>query len=311
MHPLTNLLIALGTSDACFVLGAGASWPHVPTTGQMPDRFRQFAPRITSFPASKQPDFPIRHLMDPIAVDVLNTMEGLGNWKMHHWTADTIAVVLEQTIACAHKVNPPQYRVFQLFARRAPVVSFNWDGLARRFCPQHTVVHPHGCVIPRTLTQAELQERLFWTQLSESSDGKWWLGHSLVMIGEEAGDQIMSVRNKVSNLWRRSSSVVLIGYSFGIDTLLDYDRIWRDLFADALRLNPVPIHIISPDAEHMREALSELISRSTDVVAWPLSWYALSRALLTHAQDHGYTRITQFIGDAAALQRRYERMAGE
>ncbi len=63
---LALLIDALGTPGASYVLGAGASVPHVPTMAKLPEKLAAYASRLTSFPASKIPDSPLRRLIGPM-----------------------------------------------------------------------------------------------------------------------------------------------------------------------------------------------------------------------------------------------------
>lgn len=225
--------------------------------------------------------------------------------KVQHWTGDTIAVVLQQLIAAAHHRELPQYQVFELFPPGACVVSFNWDGLARVHCPQRSVIHPHGTVIPASLSDSALAELIHSTQFADDSDGKLLLGRALVMIGEEDSRATQSVRDQVAAEWLACEAVLIVGYSFGIGSTLDYDRVWRELFVDAMRRNPVPIHVLTPDASVLCGALSEEVERSLNIFPWSLSWHAFAQALVSVASEDRVSSIAELVQHERQLQERY------
>lgn len=114
---LLDLLVESFTVDhACYVLGAGASAPHVPTMGQLPERIASYAPRLGSF-APSLPDSPLRRLLGPILEEALTT-SSLDRWKAGAMTPATIAIILQDLIAAAHWIPIPQYSVFGLMPSR-------------------------------------------------------------------------------------------------------------------------------------------------------------------------------------------------
>lgn len=86
---------------------------------------------------------------------------------------------------------------------------------------------------------------------------------------EEEDERLVQTRDRVLELWRGSSHVVLIGYSFGIRSTLSYDRVWLDSFVEAFRINnKATVHIVDPDAASLRGELAERIKRTVNVHAW-------------------------------------------
>ena len=72
-----RLLLNALTDDAVYVMGAGASVPHVPTLGQMPDILAGFAPQLGAYPAEAIPDSPLRRLIQPL-IDRARSPRGEG-----------------------------------------------------------------------------------------------------------------------------------------------------------------------------------------------------------------------------------------
>lgn len=282
-HDLALILDALSKPGAALVLGAGASAPVVPTFAQLANAIASHVDRLSSFPASTIPRSGLRDLMQPVLDQARRTSDP-KDWKAGAMTTATIAAILEQIISRAHRVSLPQYRVFSLFSLESSVVSFNWDGLAITRCPQRIVLHPHGIVQPRALSDAEFDDLLLDTQDIDEPLARHWYLPGLVLPGEETSPALGPVREEVLGLWMKAPSIVVVGYSFGLVSHASYDEIWLDSFAEACSRNSeAPVHIIAPDAKMLRQALCERIQRSINVFAWPLKWNVLSSVLLEMA----------------------------
>jgi hypothetical protein len=156
------LLTALGARHGCFILGAGASAPEVPTIAQLPGRVAAYASHVNSWPASLGPDTRFRSLISTL-IERARLTGSLKEWKQASLTDGSVAAILQHMIASAHSRGLPQ-SVFRLFPVDSSVVSFNWDGLAQARCPQVQVVHPHGRLDPSALDASGLDEALDETQ---------------------------------------------------------------------------------------------------------------------------------------------------
>jgi hypothetical protein len=308
-HPFDLLIDALGTEGACFVLGAGASAPHVPTMAQLPARLNAFVGQLRSFPAGRVLNSPLTQLIAPL-IERATQATTLEEWKAGAMTPATIAVGIAHLIAAAHWRRLPQYDVFSLLPQTSSIVSFNWDGLARARCRQRPIVHPHGALRPRVLEGITLDELFRDSQMVESSESRYWFLPGLVMPGEEDASHHAPLRDQVFSLWRRAPCTVVIGYRFGLGSSQDYDRVWLDTFVEAFKVNSnSPLHVIAPNAEEIRSALAERTKRTITIHAWPLNWYALSRVLLAAARLHNLTRIRDLRKHQATLDRAYAAVA--
>lgn len=288
---LELLLNALSDYRTCYVLGAGASAPQVPPMRYLSDRIAAYAPRLGSFAVSV-PDSPLRRLIASVIDDALTT-SSLDKWKAGAMTTATIALVLQDIISAAHFIPLPQYAAFQLVPRTATIVSFNWDGLAWARCHQR-VLCPHGTLGPRFHTPLQLDELLDDSQLYDSDDARDWIVPGLVMPGEEDGKHLAEMRDKVLKTWLEARQVVVIGYSFGIGSPSNYDRVWLDAFVEALQTNQnAAVHIVDPDAARLRGELVERLKRTVNVHAYPVSWYGFSTALLAVAAKRGCTTVAE------------------
>jgi hypothetical protein len=303
------LLNALAIPGATFVLGAGASAPNVPTLGQLPVVLAPFASQLSSFPAGRIADSPLRDLIAPLIARARVTTT-LGEWKSGAMTSATIAVLIEYLIDLAHRRPLPQYAVFALFPYNSSVVSFNWDGLAAARCPQATVIHPHGTVRPRGLLPVDLDRLLDFSQMNESLGFRAWLIPGLVMPGEETADHLHSVRERVLDLWLTAPAAIVIGYSFGMGHTADYDRVWREIFVEAMSRNSsAPIHILAPDADVIQGEFAEEIGRSVNIYSWGIRWDLFSRVLLETAHNQGATSISALRPHGAAIVKAYLKLA--
>jgi len=305
-NPINLLVDALASDGATFVLGAGASAPQVPTIAQLPKAVKRYASLLTSFPAGRLPPSPLRDLVAPMIAEALaaTTVE---DWRPAGMTPASISVILEYLISQAHWQRLPQYAIFHLLPQSSSIVSFNWDGLARARCPQGTIHHPHGTLRPRPMTIGKLEQLLDDTQLYDDPSARSWLLPGLVMPGEEESPRLHAAREDVLRLWMSATVGVVVGYSFGLGSALRYDRVWLDTFVEAFRRNGRPVHVLSPDATHIRGEIAELLDRTVDVYAWPCSWHALSRALLASARMHDAARLSELRIHEAVLERLYHR----
>lgn len=309
--PIDLLLNALCIEGTSYILGAGASAPHVPTMAQIPGRVTAFASRLTSFPAGPLPDSPLRRLVAPMIEEAM-AATSIEGWRPSAMTSASIAIVLEHLISEASWRRLPQYAVFGLLPRASSIVSFNWDGLAVARCPQSPVLHPHGTLRPRLFTSAVLDDLLDYSQLYDHPDAHDWLLPGLVMPGDEEGPRLADTREEVLRVWLGATQAVIIGYSFGLRSRLDYDRVWLDTFTEAFSVNAgAPVHIVSPDADELRLQLADRIKRSVNVHSWPWSWYDLSRCLLRCARIAGASKVEDLLGQQTTLDRLCRELAHE
>ena len=261
-----------------------------------------YASRLGSFPASGVADSALRRLIAPM-IERARTATTIEAWKPAGMTTAAIAVALDDTIAAAHWQPLPQYAVFRLIPPSASVVSFNWDGLARARCVQDIVLHPHGILPPRLLSRAEFDDLLDAAQLHDSADARDWLLPGLVMPGEEESTILASMRERVFSIWRHATAAIVIGYSFGIGSELEYDRVWLDMFVEAFRVNSeAAVHLLSPAADWLRGEMTERLQRSVNVHAWSINWHALTTNLLQGAARHGLARMSEFHDCRPALE---------
>ena len=217
-------------------------------------------------------------------------------------TSATVAALLNDMIGRAHWRRPSQYEVFRLIPSDCSVISFNWDGLARARCPQVLVLHPHGSLQPPLASGIDLSTVLDGTQLDDSLGSREWLLPGLVMPGEENERRLARVRERVLECWLSARAVVVIGYRFGLGSILDYDRVWLDTFVEAMTRNShAAVHILDPDAVRLCGDISERIKRQLNVFPWPLRWEALASAILRRARERGSAAMHDLRGHAEVI----------
>lgn len=300
------LFSALAMPGACFVLGAGASAPELPLTGEIGNRLGSFTRLLGSFGVMPLPTTPVRQLGMTGSTAPRESLEYV--WQAHRTAAST-AVLLRHILRSTAGTCPSQYEVFRFFDRYASVVSYNWDGLARDWCPQQRVIHPHGAIRGFGFTPGQLEDLLFWTQEDEWSDGLDFLG-PVVLPGQEESVVSQQTINAVRDLWMSASAIVAIGYGFG--SAGEYDEMWADIFAEAMRRNPMtPVHIVAPNSMEIARAMSVRMQRSVNVFAWPLRWNVLADIVLDAGRAHGREALAYLMANPKLALLAYGQHVGD
>lgn len=305
-NALDLLLDGLSRPHGSVVLGAGASAPDVPTIANIPQALARFVPLLGGFPAGPIQDSPLRRLISPLIEEAAVT-SSFERWKLGAMTSATVAVLLEETIAQSHWHRLPQYDVFRLVPATARIVSFNWDGLARARCIQE-VVHPHGALKRRSILPRQLETLLDFTQMDEDDlFARNSIIPGLVMPEEEVSSRLEPVRQQVLDQWLNAPSVVVIGYRFGRGGTVEYDRIWWEIFVEAMRRNQgAPIHIVSPDASDLRGELADALGRSINVHGWQMKWNVLATAILQTAVSREVSSMHDLRRHAMLVAKHYQ-----
>jgi hypothetical protein len=255
---------------------------------------------VSSWPVAIR-DSPLRRLMKAMG---LGTVDSLLEWKAGALSDGAIALLIQQTSHPDRTRCPANYAVFRLIPVESSVVSFNWDGLAEDCCPQRIVFQPHNR-FPRfrAFGPEELVQYLDLLQNAEHLSAQEALNTDVIFPGEEEHPSMYPVLEKIHEVWRTCSSVVVIGFGLGLNGI--YDRVWRDVFVDAISINRVPVSIVSPNATEIAGELAELLRRAMNVFAWNYSWAAVSRTLLRIGSIHDALR-----SPAWRLQYQYDHEQG-
>lgn len=297
---MSLFLSALAMPGTCFVLGAGASAPDLPVTGEIATRLGEFTPLLGSFGVVPLPNSRVRQLGLTGSRAPMESLEYAWEW---HRTAASTAVLLRHVLRSTAQEGLSQYRVFRLFDQYSSVVSFNWDGLARDWCPQRRVIHPHGAMSGGGFTLPELDDLLFWTQEDDWSDGRDLLG-SVVLPGEEEAKVSQRTVDAVRELWMSAPAIVVIGYGFGSGG--EYDEMWAETFGEAMRRNATaPVHFVAPKPLEVAREMTDRMERSANVHAWPLHWNYFSRVLLSASREHGRDCLAYLMANPKLAFRMY------
>jgi hypothetical protein len=176
------------------------------------------------------------------------------------------------------RIVPPQYAIFDVAGRPATIFSFNLDGLAKRYCHGQgiEVLEPHGSIDP------EYQELDNQDDLIISISG----GVALPPLRdrhplgpEPVGFTKNEAYEKAYARFIQSTSLVVVGYSFGksLDSFDDAQSF--EFFMDLLKSHPRPAFVLSPDPSEIVDLFQQRL-RSKDVYGLPIRWEAFAAALL-------------------------------
>ena len=151
---LSTLSRCLSTPESFYVLGAGASVPHVPTTDQLSERILGFFLKHGVFQTK-----PIAR--DVVASRVIRDPEYWKDplkWELIQSLPPNYAIgKLPELLTTQASMVSANYDVFALAAKPSTIFNMNVDRLATRSCRGHRVFEPHG----RSLSP-EMFERIGW-----------------------------------------------------------------------------------------------------------------------------------------------------
>jgi hypothetical protein len=278
-HSGPSTLAALSALSRCFsspesfyVLGAGASVPHVPTTEQLSKRL------LGSF---------LEHGVfqtEPILRDVISSrvIRDPEYWKdplkwelIQRLPPNYVIGKLPELLTTQSRVTSANYDVFALAAKPSTIFNMNVDRLAMRSCRGHRVFEPHG----RSLSP-EVFAQIGWSSYTEAILDFPELSPptipGLVLPGPEPAEILTrAVYRAAARLLPISKHFSIIGYSFGaMDDLHTYAFL-------TTRIPPThqAVIVVSLDPYEMMHRLSDEL-QSTSVFAIAASWQYLSRAIL-------------------------------
>ncbi len=166
---------------------------------------------------------------------------------------------------------PAQYAVFRCISRSVIILTYNYDGLAKRFCPQFVVREMHGRHSPEFPFDWELA-KLFPLAMR---------GHEIAPASlhyfEAEPPNLYGIREEhwFSQALSDCSDLVIIGYSFAQQNDQEtYKRVCR-----YLRDKEVRVTVVGPHTEELVLRLRDSL-RTNDVVGVPAYWNHLARAIL-------------------------------
>ena len=269
---LSALSQSFAMPESFYVLGAGASVPHVPTTAQLSDLLAE------SFLARGA------YQTERIARDVVSSriIRDPVYWKdpmrwelLQRLPANYVIGKLPELLAARGATASSNYEVFALAAAPSTIFNMNVDSLASRYRKVHRILEPHG----RSLS-SEMFERIGWAAYTNAildfPDLPPPTVPGLVLPGPEPAEVMSrSEYRAAAKILPCSKYVSIIGYSFGG---MDDVHTYAFLTGRIPRAHEAVL-VISPDPYEMMHRLSEGL-KSTNVHAIPASWHYLTRAIL-------------------------------
>lgn len=260
-----------------YILGAGASYGLVSLTSEQGSKIIDRFIKYGSYSA-----YPLE--IDNIGKRVLGPNLNNKNKFIQELISriPNTAIYLTSAQLMAPKLHllneeQPQYSVFNLFPPRSIIFNFNVDGLAHHFCKYHYVLHPH-----RRLNAEKFQSAL-WNEIIEFSfdhaDWKPKINLNILMPEPEPFGITRGIEyQKAFQLFRYSTYVVIIGYSFGYDGKSMDDWESFEFLKNLFLYYKVPIFIVDPYPEKLAYKLREDLKRN-NVYEVTASWEILSKAI--------------------------------
>ena len=269
---LSTLSRCLSTPESFYVLGAGASVPHVPTTDQLSERILGFFLKHGVFQTK-----PIAR--DVVASRVIRDPEYWKDplkWELIQSLPPNYAIgKLPELLTTQASMVSANYDVFALAAKPSTIFNMNVDRLATRSCRGHRVFEPHG----RSLSP-EMFERIGWGAYTKAILDFPELSPptipGLVLPGPEPAEILTRAEYRAAaRLLPMSKHFSIIGYSFGA---MDDRHTYAFLTSRIPRAHQAVI-VVSLDPYEMMYRLADEL-KSSSVVAIPASWQHLARAIL-------------------------------
>lgn len=277
---LTAFSQCFSSAEAFYVLGAGASVPHVPTTAQLSERI------LRSFLAGGI------FQTEPIERDIVSSrvIRDPEYWK------DPLRWELIQRLPPAYVIGKlpallstragipvANYDVFNLAAKPSTIFNMNVDGLARRICRGHRVLETHG-----RSPASELFETSGWNTYTDAilefPDLPPPLIPGFVLPGPEPADVLSRAEYRsAERLLKAARYISIVGYSFGgMDDIHTYAFLASRIPA----LHEACI-VISRDPYEVMYRLADAL-KSSRVHGISAYWEHLARAILFPGECRKY-----------------------
>jgi hypothetical protein len=284
---LSALSRSFAMPESFYVLGAGASVPHVPTTDQLSDLVSEsfLAHGAYQTEAIARDVVSSRIIRDPVYWK--NPMR----WELLQRLPPNYVIGKLPELLAARRAASSNYEVFALAAAPSTIFNMNVDNLASRFRGVHRVLEPHG----RSLSP-KMFERIGWAAYTSAILDFPELPPptipGLILPGPEPAEVISRAEYRTAaKVLPYSKYVSIIGYSFGG---MDDVHTYTFLMARISRAHH-GVLVISPDPYEMMHRLSDEL-KSTNVHAIPASWHYLARAILRpgDCRKHHWAPIGRF-----------------
>jgi hypothetical protein len=277
---LTVLSRCFGSVGSFYVLGAGASVPHVPTTDQLSERILHSFLEGGIFqtePIERDIVFS-RIIRDP------EYWKDPMRWELVQRLPPAYAISkLPELLSARPSVPVANYEVFNLAAKPSTIFNMNVDGLASRICKEHRVLEMHG-----RSPSPELLERSGWKTYTEAilefPELPPLLVPGMVLPGPEPADVLVRVEYRTAQrLINAAGYVSIIGYSLGgMDDIHTYA-----FLASRIPRSHQAVLVVSREPYEVMYRLSDAL-KSSHVHGISAYWEYLARAILFPGECRKY-----------------------
>ena len=277
---LTALSRCFGSAGSFYVLGAGTSVPHVPTTDQLSEQILHSFLEGGIFQT------------EPIERDIVSSrvIRDPEYWKdpmrwelVQRLPPAYVIGKLPELLSTRAGVPIANYEVFNLAAKPSTIFNMNVDGLASRICRGHRVLEMHGRSPDR-----ELLERSGWKTYTEAilefPELPPPLVPGLVLPGPESTDVLARVEYRAAQrLINTAKYVSIVGYSFGgMDDIHTYA-----FLASRIPRSHQAVLVVSREPYEVMCRLSDAL-KSPRVHGIPAHWEHLAKAILFPSECRKY-----------------------
>ena len=277
-EPLRELLLDLSKPGLCLVLGAGASYGHVPMTAQqMADVARECIESENKY--SSMPGRYLDYLEHPEVRFVTNLLRQAdrGAWDRilsQFLSPGQANFVLHDMFTPRREIAPALYQIYGVFENaRGVIVSYNYDRITDR--QKHfRVIAPHGQrsnLLSDPRMREVAKELAFALDVPVGMD--WWLP-----VPENDQVRLRYEYQEALKAWRSADTIVFIGYGFGGGA---------DLFSfedfGAHASPSARVHVLNPDPDLSRQVGYALKGRGARFRVWlqPFRWQPFAEAVLS------------------------------
>lgn len=295
------LIRALDAPDTAYILGAGASAPDVPVMKVLIQRvLAAFPEMVTGWIVSEEPG-PTHYQFANQAADEDLRDEVLAT------NIATLRVLIGKELRPAPALlaaAPPQYRVLALARRGVTMINYNVDGLASMHCPV-AQVHPVHGKVPDFVGQLRIKEavRVTTEGIEILPPESYWLPEP------EREPVLVSQIDPAYRALLGASTIVIIGYSFGLGPDGIMDQVSYNALRAYCRLRPLRILVVDPAPWRLAEQLGQEL-KNLKVVPVPAFWHLLCQAILSTQQRRSPTCVAELQRWTNEIVRNYELLRG-
>lgn len=279
---LRYLLWVMSQSKTFYILGAGTSYGLIPITKDIKTIIEnKYHQDIGVYPITPQlPSILFERIFGLISSDEQDIQKILLS-RMPQGTLD----LLVQWALKPKKNNiiPPQYAIFKKVGFPSTLFNYNLDGLASRYCSsRHIVIEAHGRIDHPLFEMDSFNQLLEETAIYEIKIP--YLTPKLLPSPEPKNITLGLNYTRARKLFFQALSVIIIGYSFGEQSIGLDDAESFKFFVSLLKSQPRPVFILSPSPYQLAEHLCDSLS-SDDVFPIAIRWELFSSLVITMADN--------------------------